>query len=140
MRFFFSWDTAQKNGKLFRGWRMGDLLVELLEQEASKTCNQCGIGDCTHEAARALLSERKRQGPHWFWDNEVRKGWSYMGYQPGRLIESLLQQGADTECNKSCGAWCIHEAAREVLAIKKIVEHDPDCPDCKRLRKEQEGR
>lgn len=120
MKLVFSWDTAQANGSLFRGWQMNDLLVELLKQEAAKTCDQCS-SDCTHGAAEVMLAERKRQGPHWFWDNEAKKGWSYMGFQPNHLLVLLLQQAADEACSKFCGAWCVHEAAREVLATKKRI-------------------
>jgi hypothetical protein len=133
MRFVFSWDKAQENGSLFKGRRMGDLLVELLTQECEKHCDQCNAGDCTHGAAGAVLDYREHLGPHWSWDNEAKRGTSFHGYHIDELLGTLLKQAADEECSKSCGAWCIHESAREVLSIKRLVEHPSDCPECKRI-------
>ncbi len=138
MKIVFSWDKAQENGTLFRGRTMNDLLVELLTREYyGGQCDQCGAGDCTHGAAGAVLGYREQLGPHWSWDNQAKRGVSFQGYHIDELLGLLLKQAADMECSKFCGAWCIHESAREVLAVKRVVEHPPDCPECKRIHEQR---
>lgn len=53
----YSWDAACIRGCSYQGYGLDELLRFLLVQEAQYRCSQCGAGDCTHEAARIILSE-----------------------------------------------------------------------------------
>lgn len=53
----FSWDDACTHGCSYQGYGLDELLLRLLFEEAKKSCDQCGAGDCTHEAARLVLFE-----------------------------------------------------------------------------------
>ncbi len=55
----YSWDAACEQGCSYQGYGLDELLLRLLQREARKTCAQCGVGDCTHEAARLVLEEVK---------------------------------------------------------------------------------
>lgn len=53
----YSWDKACEEGAAYQGYGLDELLRYLLLKEAELQCNQCGAGDCTHEAARIVVSE-----------------------------------------------------------------------------------
>lgn len=53
----YSWDVHCEEGAAYQGYGLDELLRILLLQEAERQCNQCGAGDCTHEAARIVVSE-----------------------------------------------------------------------------------
>jgi hypothetical protein len=56
----FSWDAACDRGYSYQGYGLDELLRRLLLKEAAGSCPQCGAGDCTHEAARLVVSEIER--------------------------------------------------------------------------------
>ena len=53
----FSWDAACARGYSYQGYGLDELLRRLLLREATGRCDQCGAGDCTHEAARLIVEE-----------------------------------------------------------------------------------
>lgn len=68
------------------------------------------------------------------WDRADEKGTSFQGWRMQELLTELLETAANTNCEQCAPMGdCIHNAARAVLSLKRIVEHPPDCPDCKRI-------
>jgi hypothetical protein len=64
----YSWDEHCEEGAAYQGYGLDELLRYLLLKEAAAQCPQCGAGDCTHEAARIVISEiaatEPRKGDH----------------------------------------------------------------------------
>lgn len=104
----YSWDLA-----CARSDDLDGLLVRLLEQEAIRTCDQCGAGDCTHQAALLVLAER-RDIPDYSWDQTCSQGYSYQGYGLDDLLRGLLVQEAQYWCNY-CRDGCAHSTARAIM-------------------------
>ena len=68
------------------------------------------------------------------WDRAHENGNSFQGWRMDELIVRLLEDAAAEECDQCAPMGdCIHNAARAVLALKRIIEHPPDCLDCKRI-------
>lgn len=59
----YSYDDACRRGFSYQGYGLDELLRVLLLREAAGTCDQCGAGDCTHEAARLVVHEMQAQPP-----------------------------------------------------------------------------
>lgn len=53
----YSWDGACLRGLSYQGFGIDELLRRLLLAEAAGRCDQCGAGDCTHQAARLVIDE-----------------------------------------------------------------------------------
>lgn len=53
----FSWDQECGRRISYQGFGLDELLRLLLVREAAEYCDQCGVGDCTHEAARLIVAE-----------------------------------------------------------------------------------
>lgn len=103
----YSWDLA-----CARSDDLETLLSRLLYREAQQRCDQCGAGDCTHQAASLVLGERLESLS---WDDQCAEGYSYQGYGLDELLRKLLIQEARYWCGQ-CGAkGCTHAAARLVL-------------------------
>lgn len=116
----YSWDLAcAVSGDL------DELLVRLLTEEAQKQCDQCGAGDCTHQAAEIVLLERA-EFRSYSWDSACEQGYSYQGYGLDELLRLLLVQKARRWCGQ-CRNGCVHSAARTVVeeivgAEEKVVD------------------
>jgi len=72
------------------------------------------------------------------YDKAIERGTSFHGWGLDRLLRELLEGAAEQQCEQ-CGVCgdCIHNAARTVLGLMRIVEHDPNCPDCAAIRAEE---
>jgi len=53
----YSWDAACERGVSYSGWGLDELLRYLVYAAACERCEQCGLGDCRHEAARCVAIE-----------------------------------------------------------------------------------
>lgn len=53
----YSYDDACRRGMSYQGYGLDELLRTLLLRESLGQCDQCGVGDCTHQAATLVLSE-----------------------------------------------------------------------------------
>ena len=96
---------------------LDSLLSRLLVTEAMQRCDQCGAGDCTHQAAQLVLEERAQHSERYAWDRACRRGISYQGYGLDELLCTLLLREADKTCSEPCRTGdCTHEAARRIVA------------------------
>ena len=110
----YSYDAAcEGNGYI------DTLLSRLLVLEALQRCDQCGAGDCTHQAAQLVLEERAACDERYRWDQACRQGLSYQGYGLDELLRILLLRASQQTCDQ-CGVGdCPHEAAARVVADMK---------------------
>jgi hypothetical protein len=111
----YSWDlSCARSGDLDR------LLVRLLEEEAVGTCDQCGVGDCTHQSALLVLAER-HEADAYSWDRACDQGYSYQGYGLDELLRQRLALHAQYWCSY-CRDGCTHSAARATMEEIAIAE------------------
>lgn len=59
----YDWTAACNRGLSYQGYGLDELLRLLLVREGFDFCDQCGAGDCTHEAARLVLTEVLQDEP-----------------------------------------------------------------------------
>jgi hypothetical protein len=130
MRHAFSWDKVCENPHVGGN----ELFIRILTEESLKKCDQCTTGNCTHGAAKAVLQHRVKQGRHWSWDNEATRGTNYRGFNMDQLLTLLLERAGESKGN------LFYWPAQCVLGAKRIHEHDPDCPECRRLEEQRRER
>jgi len=108
------WNKISDNGTSFHGWRLDGVLLNLLRPEGAPEVSS--------------------------WPRKRTEDWNKQFDDPeaGAKLRGLLKTAAGTECENSCGYDdCIHNAARAILGLQSVVEHDPECETCKQIR---EGR
>lgn len=64
------------------------------------------------------------------WDKVADSAMTFAGYTLDDLLVMLLEVAAEP-CR--CKQSCFHEAARQVMALRRIAEHDLDCPECRAI-------
>lgn len=72
--------------------------------------------------------------PKFSYDRAARDNISLHGWSVDELIDALIDDAVKGCCEHCAGGDCVHNAARSLRGLKRIVEHDPDCPDCAAIR------
>lgn len=111
------WNRWCDEGMSFHGWRLSGVLLNLLRPE--------GMPELTS----------------WPWDKR-QTDWNEYFDDPemGPKLLKLLQDATRAECDQCwVGGDCIHNAARAIEGLRRVVEHPPDCPECARIARERKA-
>lgn len=110
----FDYNRAIDDECSFHGWRL-DALIE-----------------------QAVLGPDEKVATIWPMRPRDRDYNALMDSPIGPVVVDFLTEATHGNCD-SCASDCIHNAARSLLGLVRVVEHPPNCPECARIHAERQA-